>query len=56
MPHWTERFVPDQPSMDDRDTPSPPIRTVEEYEADCAAGIQRIGKPLYGNKKGKLSD
>ena len=42
---WKARFVADQPtpSMDDKDRPSPPIRTTEEYEADCAAGIQRVG-------------
>lgn len=33
------------PSMDDKDTPSPPIRTNEEYEADKRAGIERVGKP-----------
>lgn len=38
------------PSMDDKDTPSPPVRTTEQYLADCAAGIQRVGKPT--DKKG----
>lgn len=33
------------PSMDDKATPSPPVRTTEQYEADCLAGIQRVGKP-----------
>lgn len=33
------------PSMDDKDTPSPPTRTTQEYERDCAAGIQRVGHP-----------
>jgi hypothetical protein len=35
------------PSMDDKDTPSPPSRTTEEYERDKAAGIVRGGHPLY---------
>ena len=34
------------PSMDDKDTPSPPLRTTEQYEADKAAGIVRGGQPL----------
>lgn len=34
------------PSMDDKATPSPPVRTTEQYLADCAAGIQRVGKPV----------
>lgn len=33
------------PSMDDKTIPSPPVRTTEQYEADCKAGIQRVGKP-----------
>jgi hypothetical protein len=33
------------PSMDEKHIPSPPTRTVEEYEADKAAGIFRGGKP-----------
>ena len=28
----------------------PPVRTVEEYLADCQLGIQRVGKPI--SKKG----
>lgn len=45
---WKDRFVPNQPtpSMDNKDVPSPPIRTTEEYRADQDAGIQRIGKPV----------
>lgn len=38
------------PSMDDKHIPSPPVRTVEEYHADCQLGITRIGKPQ--DKKG----
>ena len=30
------------PSMDDKDTPSPPRRTTAQYEADVAKGINRI--------------
>ncbi|MER8619188.1 hypothetical protein NKG99_20515 [Mesorhizobium sp. M1409] len=37
------------PSMDDKDTPSPPVRTTEKYERDKAAGIERIGSP--GDRK-----
>jgi hypothetical protein len=37
------------PSMDDKDTPSPPVRTTEQWHADQAAGIQRIGRPTYRN-------
>jgi hypothetical protein len=33
------------PSMDDKATPSLPARTTEQYDADCQAGIQRVGKP-----------
>lgn len=36
---------PPVPSMDDKATPSPPTRTTEQYEADCRAGVQRVGKP-----------
>jgi len=41
--------------MDDKATPSPPVRTVEEYHADCQLGIQRIGKPQdkQDNKENK---
>lgn len=35
------------PSMDDKDTPSPPTRTTDEYIRDRERGIQRIGKPTY---------
>lgn len=38
------------PSMDDKHIPSPPVRVVEDYLADCRLGIQRIGKPK-DNKK-----
>lgn len=38
------------PSMDDKDTPSPPTRTVEQYMADKEKGINPIGHPL--DKKG----
>lgn len=37
---------PRTPSMDDKATPSPPVRTTEQYEKDKAAGIQRGGKPV----------
>lgn len=41
------------PSMDDKDTPSPPVRTTEQYDADAKAGVQRIGKPRdKGSLKG----
>lgn len=33
------------PSMDDKDTPSPPTRTQAQYDADKAAGINPYGKP-----------
>jgi len=49
-------IIPSQtPSMDDKATPSPPVRTVEEYHADCQLGIQRIGKPQdkQDNKENK---
>jgi len=36
---------PVTPSMDDKATSSPPVRTTEQYDADCRAGIQRVGKP-----------
>ncbi len=45
-----EHVNPPTPSMDDKNIPSPPTRTVDEYHADCALGIQRIGKPT--DKKG----
>lgn len=32
------------PSMDEKDTPSPPCRTIEQYNADKAAGINPYGK------------
>lgn len=32
------------PSMDDKDTPSPPVLTHAQYEANKAAGINRYGK------------
>ena len=54
-PSWIENgFVPDQPtpSLDDKDKPSPPIRTSEEYHRDCENGFQRIGHAVYGNKAG----
>lgn len=54
-PSWIENgFVPDQPtpSMDDKDTPSPPIRTVDDYHFDRAYGFERIGHAIYGSKKG----
>ena len=38
---------PRTPSMDDKDKPSPPVRTTDEYLADCRAGVQRIGKPTF---------
>lgn len=30
------------PSMDDKQIPSPPVRTTEQYEKDKAAGINRV--------------
>lgn len=33
------------PSMDDKKTPSPPIRTTEEYDADKAVGILNSKRP-----------
>lgn len=56
-PTWeTNGFVPDQPtpSMDNKDTPSPPIRTVEEWHQDEANGFQRVGRAVYGTKKGNV--
>jgi hypothetical protein len=38
------------PSMDDKHIPSPPTRTVEQYEADKERGINPVGKPT--DKKG----
>lgn len=38
------------PSMDDKNTPSPPTRTTEQYEADKEAGVQPVGFPI--DKKG----
>lgn len=38
------------PSMDDKDTPSPPTRTNDQYEADKEKGIQPVGNPT--DKKG----
>lgn len=40
-------FEEQTPSMDEKDIPSPPLRTTEEYEADKAAGIVRGGHALY---------
>jgi hypothetical protein len=34
------------PSMGDKAIVAPPVRTTEQYEADCKAGIQRIGRPV----------
>jgi hypothetical protein len=34
------------PSMDDKSIPSPPTRTVAEYEADKARGVQPVGRPV----------
>jgi hypothetical protein len=44
MPKKIPSTVP-TPSMDDKATPSPPVRTTEQYDADCKAGVQRVGKP-----------
>lgn len=37
--------MPRPPSMDQKDTPSPPTRTQAQYDADKAAGIHPYGKP-----------
>lgn len=42
--------APKTPSMDDKDTPSPPTRTVEQYVDDKEKGINPIGHPV--DKKG----
>lgn len=39
------------PSMDDKETPSPPLRTTEKYEADKEAGINRISLKVIENSK-----
>lgn len=33
------------PSMDDKDIPSPPTRSTEQYEMDKLMGIQPVGHP-----------
>jgi hypothetical protein len=38
------------PSMDDKSIPSPPTRTVEQYEADKERGVQPVGNPKDGKK------
>jgi hypothetical protein len=38
------------PSMDDKDIPSPPTRSNEQYQADKEKGVQPVGKPV--DKKG----
>jgi len=38
----TQPEKPQTPSMDDKDTPSPPTRTHAEYEEDRAAGINTL--------------
>lgn len=38
------------PSMDDKNIPSPPTRTTDQYEADKLAGVQPVGDPT--DKKG----
>lgn len=43
---------PVTPSMDDKDTPSPPVRTTEQYHRDTEAGVQRVGKPV--DRKGAM--
>jgi hypothetical protein len=35
------------PSMDDKDIPSPPVRTNEQYIRDSNNGVQRVGQPSY---------
>jgi hypothetical protein len=49
--HWDDPA----PSMDDKDLPSPPLRTTEEYERDMAAGIVvpigRVYKPVIVHGK-----
>ena len=50
--HWNDPA----PSMDEKDKPSPPIRTTEEYERDRELGIVtpiglKYKPPIYGNKK-----
>jgi hypothetical protein len=42
------------PSMDDKATPSPPLRDLEQYEADKVAGINPPhALPVYGEKRQK---
>ncbi len=50
---------PRTPSMDEKHIPSPPGRTVEQYEADKAKGINSrpgMQRPLYGIKGGGLTE
>lgn len=49
------------PSMDEKDIPSPPIRTTAEYERDCDLGIvtpvgRKPSVPVYGQRKGNVAD
>jgi hypothetical protein len=46
-PPWADKLGGDVPSMDDKDTPSPPVMTTEEYEAFKERGIIRGGYPQY---------
>ncbi len=43
----SEKSEAPTPSMDDKATPSPPVRTNEQYDADKKAGVERIGQPQY---------
>lgn len=44
------------PSMDDKATPSPPLHSLEEYEANKAAGVIPWHEPpVYGEKREKTT-
>jgi hypothetical protein len=39
------------PSMDDKTIPSPPVRTNDQYTADKAAGVERVGFDVQDARK-----
>ena len=45
---------PKTPSMDDKQTPSPPLHSLDQYEANKAAGVIPWHEPpVYGEKREK---
>lgn len=46
----TEKAEHRTPSLDDKSIPSPPVLTTAQYDANKAAGINRIGLKVEGKK------